>query len=226
MMTEEHIIPRYRPVYVYDVSQTDGKELPQLAAQLQGTVRNYENYMDILRRMSPFPIVIDEMRDRPAASHGYCSPTVQEIHVRQGMSETQTIKTTIHEVAHAILHAPEQERPEQERTDRATREVQAESIAFILCDHLGIDTSEYTFDYLAGWSSDRELKELQNSLSVIQQTACQLIDQMDKELEQLRQPEKTVSRLDARIAAAKAKAEEYNNGQKNMSQKLEREESK
>ncbi|WP_435644862.1 DUF3849 domain-containing protein [Butyricicoccus porcorum] len=187
MIIEEHLIPHYRPVYVFDVSQTYGEPLPEIGAELTGLVQNYADLIPILQHISPFPILFDDLNSHSPDTHGYCDFLMQEIHVRQGMSEVQTVKTVIHELAHAVLHAPERDLPSEKRADRATREVQAESVAFVVCNHLDVDTSDYTFDYLASWSSSHELKELQASLTVIQKQACQLIDAIDNELEKLRE---------------------------------------
>lgn len=181
-------IPYFTPVYVYDVSQTEGEPLPLLVNELGGSVQGYQDLMVSLREVSPFPIVFEDIQ---GGANGYCSPLEQKIAVRQGMSEAQTIKTTIHEITHADLHAPDIDLALDERKDRRTKEVEAESTAFIVCNHYGIDTSDYSFGYLASWSSTKELTELQSSLETIQKQANELIDRIDSRLAEL-QKEHTV----------------------------------
>lgn len=175
-------IPSFTPVYVYDVSQTEGEPLPQLVNELEGRVEGYQHLLKAVREVSPFPITFENI---PGGARGYCSPLEQKIVVQEGMSEVQNIKTIIHEVTHAALHAPEIDLPVIERTDRNTKEVEAESTAFIVCSHYGIDTSEYTFPYLASWSNTKELNELQSSLETIQKQASELIDKIDTRLAEL-----------------------------------------
>mgnify|MGYP001635190614 FL=1 len=158
-------IPYFTPVYVYDVSQTEGEPLPRLVNELDGSVEAYNDLMTALREVSPFPIVFEDIK---GGVNGYCSPAEQKIAVRQGMSEAQTVKTAIHEITHADLHAPEKAAALGNRKDRRTKEVEAESTAFIVCNHYGIDTSDYSFGYLASWSSTKELTELQSSLDTMQ----------------------------------------------------------
>ena len=175
-------IPYFTPVYVYDVSQTEGEPLPRLVNELDGSVEAYNDLMTALREVSPFPIVFEDIK---GGVNGYFSPAERKIAVRQGMSEAQTVKTAIHEITHADLHAPEQNLILADRTDRRTREIEAESTAFIVCSHYGIDTSDYSFGYLASWSSTKELTELQSSLDTIQKQANELIDRIDNRLAEL-----------------------------------------
>lgn len=175
-------IPAFTPVYVYDVSQTEGEPLPQLVSELDGSVEAYNDLMTAIKEVSPFPIVFEDIQ---GGAKGYCNPVAQKIAINNGMSEMQNVKTAIHEVTHADLHAPELNLTLNERTDRRTREIEAESTAFVVCSHYGIDTSDYTFPYLATWSSTRELKELQSSLETIQKQAGELIDRIDTRLTEL-----------------------------------------
>ena len=175
-------IPSFTPVYVYDVSQTEGEPLPVLVNELDGSVETYQDLMTAITAVSPFPIVFEDIK---GGAKGYCDPIAQKIAINNGMSDAQNIKTAIHEVTHADLHAPEINLTLNERTDRRTREVEAESTAFVVCSHYGIDTSDYTFPYLATWSSDKELKELQSSLDTIQKQAGDLIDRIDTRLAEL-----------------------------------------
>jgi len=162
----------FHPVAVFDVAQTEGKELPSLADELKGQVADYSVLMDAVKKAAPAPIRFEPWEEE---KKGYYSPVQNEIVVKEGMSELQTIKTTIHETAHSILHS----NPVLNK-DRATVEVEAESVAFVVCQHLGLDTSDYSFGYLAGWSSNKELPELKSSLSIIQKTSHELIEQIDR----------------------------------------------
>ena len=175
-------VPSYVPVSVFDVSQTEGEPLPQLVNELNGSVEAYQDLMQAIRDVSPFPVSFEEIQ---GGAKGFCDPVTQRIVIQQGMSEAQSVKTAIHEVTHADLHAPEQNLILADRTDRRTREIEAESAAFVVCEHYGIDTSDYTFPYLASWSSSKELAELQSSLETIQKQAGDLIDKIDTRLTEL-----------------------------------------
>ena len=175
-------VPSYVPVSVFDVSQTEGEPLPQLVNELNGSVEAYQDLMQAIRDVSPFPVSFEEIQ---GGAKGFCDPVTQRIVIQQGMSEAQSVKTAIHEVTHADLHAPEQNLILADRTDRRTREIEAESTAFVVCEHYGIDTSDYTFPYLASWSSSKELAELQSSLETIQKQAEDLIDKIDTRLTEL-----------------------------------------
>lgn len=172
-------VPGFKPVYVYDVSQTSGEPLPSLVENLEGSVQGYKDLLQALTDISPFKISFEQLYE---TKRGYCDPTKQEIVIQEGMSQPQTIKTVIHEITHAILHAPEVNARFKETVDRNTKEVQAESTAFVVCAHCGIDTSQYTFPYVASWSSGKEIKELQDSLEVIQKQANDLITKIDQRL--------------------------------------------
>ena len=175
-------VPSYVPVSVFDVSQTEGEPLPQLVNELNGSVEAYQDLMQAICDVSPFPVSFEEIQ---GGAKGFCDPVTQRIVIQQGMSEAQSVKTAIHEVTHADLHAPEQNLILADRTDRRTREIEAESTAFVVCEHYGIDTSDYTFPYLASWSSSKELAELQSSLETIQKQAGDLIDKIDTRLTEL-----------------------------------------
>lgn len=187
--TSSVLVPSFIPVYVYDLSQTEGEPLPELVHDLNDNVDAYQELMDAIISVSPFPITFENF---PGEARGYCDPVAQKIVIREGMSESQSVKTAIHEITHADLHAPQIDTTE--RPDRRTSEVEAESTAFVVCSHYGIDTSDYTFPYLASWSSTRELKELQNSLEKIQKQAEDLIDRIDTRLEEIhKEREKALS---------------------------------
>lgn len=161
--------------YVFDVSQTHGKELPKLAKRLTGDVPEYKILMAAFEKVSPYPIAFEAIERE--SCNGYCDYGRQRIAIREGLSQQQTIKTAIHELAHAVMHSGEND------LDRQTKEVQAESVAFIVSDYLGVDTSDYSFGYIAGWSSGKELKELGESMDVIQKQAAKLIGDLEQQLE-------------------------------------------
>ena len=183
---KEITIPAYTVVSVFDVSQTEGKELPDIAVdELTGDVERYRDFFAALEKTSPVPIGFEQI---PGSSHGYYHLEDKRIAIQEGMSELQTLKTAIHEIAHAKLHdidlnAPENE--QQPRVDRRTREVEAESVAYTVCQHYGLDTSDYSFGYVAGWSSGRELSELKNSLETIRSAAAEIINSIDETLAEL-----------------------------------------
>ena len=173
-------IPAFRVVTVFDYSQTDGKELPGLGvSELHGNVENYRDFMEALSRVSPVPIRYEGMEgDRK----GYFIDLNHPIAIKEGMEEVQTVKTGVHEVAHAKLHAKEVEQETGFAKDRETKEVEAESIAYTVCQHFGIDTSDYSFGYIAGWSSTKELPELKSSLDTIRRTSSELIKGIEAQL--------------------------------------------
>ena len=183
---KEITIPAYKVVSVFDVSQTEGRELPDIAVdELTGDVERYRDFFAALEKTSPVPIGFEQI---PGSSHGYYHLEDKRIAIQEGMSELQTLKTAIHEIAHAKLHdidlnAPENE--QQPRIDRRTREVEAESVAYTVCQHYGLDTSDYSFGYVAGWSSGRELSELKSSLETIRSAAAEIINSIDETLAEL-----------------------------------------
>ncbi len=173
-------IPAFRVVTVFDYSQTDGKELPGLGvSELHGNVERYRDFMEALARVSPVPIRYEGMEgDRK----GYFIDLNHPIAIKEGMGEVQTAKTGVHEVAHAKLHAKEVEQETGIAKDRETKEVEAESIAYTVCQHFGIDTSDYSFGYIAGWSSGKEMPELKSSLDTIRRTSSELIKGIEAQL--------------------------------------------
>ena len=184
IMEEKEIkIPLFKPVTVFDVSQTEGKPLPQLASDLSGDVQNYEVFMEALRRSSPVPIDIKPIRD---GSDGFFSLDDQKIALREGMSEVQTISAAVHEIAHAKLHnnkttdIDKTNAESEQRKDRNTEEVEAESISFAVCAYYGIATGENSFGYIADWSKGKELKELRASMETINKASSELITDIDR----------------------------------------------
>ena len=189
----------FRTVTVFDVSQTEGKPLPELVHKLTGGVVDYERITEAISHLSPYPISIEAF---PGAAFGCCNFAERRILVQPDMSQVQTIKTMIHEVSHAKLHAPKEgAAPEETRSEqRSSREVEAESVAYVVCQHFGIDTSDYSFGYVAGWSRGKDLTQLRASLERIRDTAVELIDSIDppKELSQPVQEKPAQKRRNAR----------------------------
>ena len=188
VMEEKEVeIPLFRPVKVFDVSQTDGKPLPSLAADLFGNVQHFEAFMEALKRSAPVPIAFEEMS---ADTDGYFSSSQQRIAIRQGMSEVQTVSAAVHEIAHSKLHNYQKEQETAaagtdaatapKPKDRHTEEVEAESISYAVCQYYGIQTGENSFGYIANWSQGKELKELRASLETINKTAGALIADIDR----------------------------------------------
>ena len=183
---QEIQVPAFKIVSVFDVSQTEGEPLPSIGVEeLTGSVQDYQDFFKALEQASPVPIGFEDIE---GGAHGYFHLLDNRIAIQEGMSQLQTIKTAIHEIAHAKLHAIDPTDPEQtNRPDSRTREVQAESVAYAVCQHYGLDTSEYSFGYVAGWSSGRELDELKASLEIIRSAAHELISALDEHLAELRQ---------------------------------------
>ena len=185
---QEVTIPAFKVVSVFDVSQTEGKELPNIGVdELTGDVEQYKDFFAALERTSPVPIGFEKIE---SGAHGYYHLEEKRIAIDEGMSELQTLKTAIHEVSHAKLHdidlnAPKDE--QQVRPDRRTREVEAESVAYTVCQHYGLDTSDYSFGYVAGWSSGKELTELKGSLETIRSAANEIINSIDEHLKEIQQ---------------------------------------
>ena len=161
------------------------QELPDIIVdELKGTVENYEAFFDALRQESPVPISFEDI---PGGAKGFFSPVESRIAIQEGMSEIQTVKTAIHEIAHAKLHAvkPDEKAAPEDKKDQHTKEVEAESVAYTVCQRYGIETSDYSFGYIAGWSSGKETKELKSSLDTIRKTAAEMIEGIDAKLKVL-----------------------------------------
>lgn len=164
---------KYRVVTVFGDNQTEGKEMPSITAKLKGNLDDFEAIKAKLESISPVPVTIGDAH----GVNGYFSPSEKCIVVQEGMSETQTVKTMVHEIAHSILHC---EGGEEEEADRRTKEVQAESVAYVVLNYLGIDSSDYSFGYVAGWSADKDVKQLKASLDVISRTAKDILDAFEE----------------------------------------------
>ena len=189
---KEITVPAFKVITVFDISQTEGKEFPDLSVKpLLADVEQYEDFFAALEKASPVPIAFEQIG---GSANGYFSLTDKRIAIKEGVSELQAVKTAIHEIAHAKLHDVDLNAPpeQQNRVDRHTREVEAESVAYTVCQHFGLDTSDYSFGYVAGWSSGKEMTELKASLETIQATAKELITEIEghfTELQQQRQAE-------------------------------------
>ncbi len=162
----------FKAISIFDISQTEGKPLPELVRELQGEIPDYKILMDSIRDVAPVPIQFESW---DKSKKGHYDLAEKEIVIKSGMSDLQTIKTAIHETTHSILH-----KDKEHTKDSKTMEVEAESVAFVVCQHFGLDTSDYSFGYLASWSSDKDLPELKSSLQTIQKTAHEVIGQLDK----------------------------------------------
>ena len=173
----EYVIPRFRVTTVFDVSQTDGEPIPSLEVnELTASVKDYALLTAAIEQVSPVPMRFDKIE---GDAKGYYSDADKEICIQVGMGESQTIKTMIHEVAHAMLHNSDFMKQRGEEKDQLTKETEAESIAFTVCSALGIDTSDYSFPYVASWASGKEMKELKDSMDTIRLTAADFLEKLE-----------------------------------------------
>ena len=212
-VTEEKEIkvPAYKVVSVFDVSQTEGRELPDIAVnELTGDVDRFNDFFAALEQASPVPVGFEKIE---GGAHGYYHLEEKRIAIDEGMSDLQTLKTAIHEIAHAKLHDIDLNAPKEEqkpRVDRRTREVEAESVAYTVCQHYGLDTSDYSFGYVAGWSSGKELAELRGSLETIRSTAAEMINAIDghfAELQKAQEKEKAQPQHEGNTPAQKSETQ-------------------
>ena len=186
--TVERILPRFRVTTVFDVSQTEGEPLPTLEVnELVGDVFIYEDFMKGLEEISPVPFQFQEI---DSGAKGYYSNAEKLVAIQTGMSQAQTMKTAVHETAHAILHDRDVMEENGITKDRMTKEVESESVAYVVCNHFGLDTSDYSFNYVAGWSSDKEMPELRSSMDTIRLTSSQLIADITEKLLELQKTRK------------------------------------
>ena len=211
----ERVIPRFRVTTVFDYAQTDGEPLPTLEVnELTARVKDYTLLKEAIEQVSPVPIRFGEIEGN---AKGYYSHVDKEICVRADMGESQTIKTMIHEVAHAMLHDSDQMKQRGEEKDQLTKETEAESIAFTVCSALGIDTSDYSFPYVASWASGKELKELKDSMDTIRLTAADFLEKLETAV-----AERSVERMTAMEYAEKLIADKkrdktvFDNSQQNL----------
>ena len=177
----EVTVPHFKAVTVFDIAQTSGEPIQTLAPELlTAAVQDFDSFMQAIQKISPVPIRFDEINGN---ANGYYHNVDKEIVIKKGLSESQTLKTAIHETVHAKLHDKEIMESLGVEKDRLTKEVEAESVAYCVCSSFGLDTSDYSFPYIAGWSSSREMKEMKASMDVIRKTAGEMIDQLTEELE-------------------------------------------
>ena len=177
----EVIVPHFKAVTVFDIAQTSGEPIQTLAPELlTAAVQDFDSFMQAIQKISPVPIRFDEIDGN---ANGYYHNADKEIVIKKGLSESQTLKNAIHETAHAKLHDKEIMESLGVEKDRLTKEVEAESVAYCVCSSFGLDTSDYSFPYIAGWSSSREMKEMKASMDVIRKTAGEMIDQLTEQLE-------------------------------------------
>lgn len=183
--TKEIMVPAFKVVSVFDVSQTNGRELPSLGVnELTGDVAQFSDFMEALKRTCPVPMAYEEI---PSGAKGYFHPVENRIAIQEGMSQVQTIKTAIHEMAHQKLHSidPKEQASKELKLSRNSKEVEAESVAYTVCQHYGIDTSDYSFAYIAGWSEGRDTPELKASLNRIRMAANEMITEIDGHMAEL-----------------------------------------
>ncbi len=165
----------FKPVYVFDVSQTEGKEIETPASELKGDVKDFDTIFECIKSLATVPV---EFEDIPGTTKGYYSRTKQKIAIKNGMSQEQTLKTLVHELTHSRLHCDDKPEDNPDSNRRQIEEVEAESVAYVVCSYLGIDTGDYSFAYVDGWSS-RDRRELKGSLSLISRTADQIIKEYE-----------------------------------------------
>lgn len=182
-LAEEKVLAGFKIVNVFDISSTQGEPLPEIAHKLDGTVEGYSDFMESLKEFSPVPVILQTVE---GSANGYYDQTNKYIAIDKNMSQIMHCKTGIHEVAHAILHDRQNGTEKESLSDAETKEVQAESVAFVVSQYYGIDTADYSFGYIAGWSSGKDLKELKASMDVIRQAAQTIINGIDKKLDDIK----------------------------------------
>ena len=192
----ERVITKFRVTTVFDVSQTTGEPIPEFeVSELEGDVLIYHDFMEALKMVAPVPVRFIEI---DGEAKGFYQLVDKYIAVQPGMSEAQTMKTAVHETAHAVLHDRDQMEAEGIVKDQLTREVEAESVAYVVCNHFGLDTSEYSFSYIASWSSGKNMKELRASMDTIRKTSADMIGQIEEKLKELQieRPEQEVTAVE------------------------------
>lgn len=203
--TQEVTVNAFKVVNTFNISQTDGKEIPTIGVdELPGDVDRFSALMAALTEVCPVPIAFEDI---PGDTKGYYSQTEKRIAIQEGMSEVQTVKTALHEMAHQKLHAKEVVAKSDDKS-RRSKEVEAESVAFVVCQHYGIDTSDYSFGYVAGWSAGKETPELKTSLQTIRDAASQMISAIDDKLEERAKAKETTKKksVKEKLAEGKEKA--------------------
>lgn len=205
--SDDDIVIHYRVAYIFDVAQTDGDPLPEICPILTGSVPNYDSVYQALCAVSPFPVSFDNISN---GALGYCDHANRRIVLDQSLPDAQTVKTLIHEIGYAVMHS-------DSSIPREQKEVEAEATAYIVAEHIGLDTSSYSFDYIADWALGMDIKTLSEVLAGIQNFAHQLITSIDDKLAELSKTDKRISAIgsgtiDDKISAAcsKAKSENFN----------------
>lgn len=173
--TVEMKLTGFKVTTTFDISQTEGKDLPSLGvSELKGSVENFQAFMDAIKSVCPVPIGFEDIK---SGAKGYYHTEDKRIAIQSGMSELQTLKTALHEMSHQILHADK-----DNKQSKSSKEVEAESVAYTVCKRYGLDTSDYSFSYVASWSDGKDAKELKASLGTIQKTAGEIIAAIDEKL--------------------------------------------
>ncbi len=204
-------VPGFMPMYVYDYAQTEGEPLPQLMNELQGEVRDYPAIVEALKAVSPLPISFEKLRGEVK---GYCSFAEGRIVINEGMSEMQNIKTMLHEISHSLMHSPENEKQDDSgiKKDRMTRELEAESNACIVASFLSLDTSEYSFPYLAAWCKGRNTDELRKSLEIIRKTSNEMITGIEEKFNEFTEEKNREAGHENRMVSEKNRIREITAG--------------
>lgn len=206
--TETKTFMNFKAAYVFDVSQTNGKEIPSIRPSLlTEQVKDYEKIKQAIINTSPVPVSFENIKQDGKGPNGYFNPAKLSISVHNDLSEAQTLKTLIHEIAHSILDYPASDK--EKKVDRSTAEVRAESVAFLVCDRLGLDTSDYTFKYVAGWSHGNDIKTLKENLDVINKTLDQIYQKIENELD-LNKDQSIEEKLDLAKVDTKQKQTDIN----------------
>ena len=212
---QEVTVPSFVVVSVYDISQTEGKEVPDITVNiLDGNVDRYDDFLSALKQSTPYSFALEEIN---TGANGYCNYTDRHIGIKEGMGQLQTVETSIHEVTHARLYEKNRKLPDKKQPDQATREVQAESVAFAVCQYFGLDTSGFSFGYIADWGTGRDMKELKASLETIRATANELINEIEyhfAELQKQREQE-TEQEAPAPETIYRVRANPYKDGPEN-----------
>lgn len=179
---QNYIVKGFKTANVFDISQTEGEPLPEISHKLKDTVENYNVFMEAIKQVSPVPIIFDSVK---SSANGYYSSNNKMIVIDKDMSEPMHCKTAIHELAHATCHDKDISQNNDIPEEKSVREVQAESIAYIVCQYFGIDTSDYSFGYVAGWSKDRDITELKGSMEIIKNSSKEIIDNLEEKMKNI-----------------------------------------
>lgn len=212
---QEVTVPSFVVVSVYDISQTEGKEVPDITVNiLDGNVDRYDDFLSALKQSTPYSFALEEIN---TGANGYCNYTDRHIGIKEGMGQLQTVETSIHEVTHARLYEKNRKLPDKKQPDQATREVQAESVAFAVCQYFGLDTSGFSFGYIADWGTGRDMKELKASLETIRATANELINEIEYHFAELQKQreQKTEQEAPAPETIYRVRANPYKDGPEN-----------